>query len=122
MSKRTKDEERENRFYMEVVVDAYGSDERAMGWYYYVADNCSFPFKAKCTSERRTSPLKINEEVEVLDIAPAKECEKEIHVDINWKGRVLAVPLSQLKGLGINDETQEVIEDWDYWFERGYEF
>lgn len=43
-----KDNDREDRIDMEVVVDAYASDERAMGWYYYVSDNCNFPFKAKC--------------------------------------------------------------------------
>jgi endonuclease I len=34
MARIKKDEERENRIDMEVVVDAYDSEERAMGWYY----------------------------------------------------------------------------------------
>lgn len=122
MSKPKKDEKREYRIDMEVVVDAYDSDERAMGWYYYVSDECSFPFKAKCVKERRISPLKINAEVEVVATAPMEECEKELFVDINWEDRVLAVPLSQLTGIGIDNETQEIIEDWHYWFERGYKF
>jgi hypothetical protein len=33
-----KDEIREERIDMEVVVDAYDSGERAMGWYYYLED------------------------------------------------------------------------------------
>lgn len=44
MSKIKKDKEREHRIDMEVVVDAYDSEERAMGWYYYVSDECDFPF------------------------------------------------------------------------------
>ena len=36
MSKVEKDNDREYRIDMEVVVDAYDSEERAMGWYYYV--------------------------------------------------------------------------------------
>ena len=36
MSKVRKDEVRENRIIMEIVVDAYGSEEQAMGWYYYL--------------------------------------------------------------------------------------
>ncbi len=122
MSKPKKDEKREYRIDMEVVVDAYSSDERAMGWYYYVSDECSFPFNAKCVKERRISPLKINAEVEVVATAPMEECEKELFVDINWEDRVLAVPLSQLTGIGVDNETQEIIEDWHYWFERGYKF
>jgi len=122
MSETKKDQDREYRIIMEVVVDAYDRDERAMGWYYYVSDNCDFPFKAKCIAKRRTSPLKINDEVNVLGTSPAEECEKEIFVDINWNNSQLSVPLSQLEGIHINDQTSEVIEDWHYWVKRGYEF
>lgn len=34
--KQTLDPEREQRIAMEIVVDAYDSQERAMGWYYYL--------------------------------------------------------------------------------------
>jgi hypothetical protein len=33
---KAKDEEREERITMEAVVDAYGPEEQAMGWYYYL--------------------------------------------------------------------------------------
>jgi endonuclease I len=45
MSKVERDENREERIDMEVVVDAYDEEERAMGWYYYLAENINFPFK-----------------------------------------------------------------------------
>ncbi|MCI5222502.1 MAG: hypothetical protein D3924_07490 [Candidatus Electrothrix sp. AR4] len=38
MSKMQKDEERENRIDLDVVVDAYDREERAMGWFYYLAE------------------------------------------------------------------------------------
>ena len=38
--------EREERIEMEIVVDAYGAEERAMGWYYYLEDTLAFPFSA----------------------------------------------------------------------------
>jgi len=122
MTKMEIDKEREYRIDMEVVVDAYDSEERAMGWYYYVSDNCNFPFKAKCIAERRTSPLKVNDEVSVVDTAPDDDCEREMLVDIKWNDRKLSVPLSQLVGVDINEETQQVIEDWHYWYNKGYEF
>jgi calcium binding protein len=37
---------REQRILMEVVVDAYGADERAMGWYCYLEGKLNFPFTA----------------------------------------------------------------------------
>jgi hypothetical protein len=39
---------REERIFMEAVVDANGPEEQAMGWYYYLDDEISFPFAAKC--------------------------------------------------------------------------
>lgn len=39
-----RDEAREARITMEAVVDAYGPEEQAMGWYYYLADRLAFPF------------------------------------------------------------------------------
>ena len=78
MARIEKDEAREERILMEVVVDAYDEEERAMGWYYYVADDIAFPFQAKCIAERRSSPLKKEEMVEVTGIAPADDCLQEI--------------------------------------------
>lgn len=107
---------------MEVVVDAYNEGERAMGWYYYLEDRMRFPFRAKCIYERSTSPLTKGEMVEVKAMAPEDECEHDMFVEIRFNGRKLAVPLSQLKGIAVNDETQEAIADWHYWVDKGYEF
>jgi hypothetical protein len=117
-----KDEEREERIVMEAIVDAYGPEEQAMGWYYYLQDKISFPFQGKCILERKISPLKLKEVVEVISMAPEDECEREMFVVIRWMNRELAVPLVQLKGIKVNDETEEAIGDWHYWMEQGYEW
>jgi hypothetical protein len=122
MNRRAKDEEREDRIQMEIVVDANGPEEQAMGWYYYLADTMHFPFSARCAARRTTSPLKPGDEVEVVDMAPGDDCEHEMFVLINWKGNQLAVPLMQLEGIQVDEETQQAIEDWHYWVDRGYEF
>jgi len=121
MTRRAKDEEREERIDMEITVDAYGPEERAMGWYNYLTDTLQFPFSAKCLTQRAISPLEPGEEVEVVDIAPAEECEREMFVMIRWKSRQLAVPLMQLAGIDVDEETQQAMEDWRYWVDRGYE-
>lgn len=54
----------ENRIEMEIVVDAYDQAERAMGWYYYLQDNLSVPFKAECILSVSTSPLKLGEVID----------------------------------------------------------
>jgi hypothetical protein len=35
MRRAKKDSKREHRIAMEIIVDAYGPEEQAMGWYYY---------------------------------------------------------------------------------------
>ena len=122
MPKIKEDKDREERIVMEIVVDAYDETERALGWYYYLKDQINFPFKARCTEERPISPLSKGEKVEVVGMPPEDECEKEILVSIKWQKRTLAIPLSQLEGIGVDEETQEAMDDWHYWVKRGYRF
>ncbi len=118
-----RDEEREERISMEIVVDAYDEDERAMGWFYYLEDKLTFPFLTRCISERAISPLRVGDEVEIVGIGPADECQREMFVETSWEHkRTLAVPLSQLKVVNGNEETQQAVEDWHYWVGMGYEF
>ncbi|MFA5353568.1 MAG: calcium-binding protein [Thermodesulfovibrionales bacterium] len=116
------DKEREERIVMEAVVDAYNETERAMGWYYYLEGKLRVPFQARCKAKRAISPLKVEEEVQVLSMAPEEECESEIFVLVSLSGDEFAVPLSQLEGLSKDPETQEAVGDWHYWVGRGYEF
>ena len=122
-TKRKSDDAREHRIVMEIVVDAYDSHERAMGWYCYLEDRLRFPFTAACTAKRSTSPLHLNDEAEVLAMADADECSDEMFVTIRWNRRGLAVPLSQLTPSRSTDaQTKQAAEDWRYWVEMGYEF
>lgn len=54
MSRVERDEEREERITMEIVVDAYGPEEQAIGWYYYLDDVLQFPFTAICIDKWRS--------------------------------------------------------------------
>jgi hypothetical protein len=121
MKRRLRDEEREQRITMEIVVDAYTPEEQAMGWYYSLEDRLHFPFAARCTAERSISPLRVGEEVEVVGMAPEAECQHEMFVLIGWERRGLAVPLAQLEGVAVDEQTRQVIEDWQYWVAQGYE-
>ncbi len=117
------DEEREERISMDIVVDCYDSEERAMGWYSYLGDTLDFPFTATCMAVRSLSPLEIGETVEVVDMAADEECEREMFVKTTWGKRNLAVPLAQLKPIAKTDaKTVEAVEDWHYWVAQGYRF
>ena len=122
MTRPAKDEAREQRINWEIVVDAHDSEEQAMGWYNYLDDTLQFPFKARCIVRRTTSPLEPGEEVEVVGMAPGDDCEHEMFVLIQQEKRQLAVPLMQLEGIQVDEETRQAIEDWHYWVNRGYEF
>lgn len=123
MRKPRVNKDRERRIEMEIVVDAYGPDERAGGWYAYLEDSLAMPFTAVCRAKRAVSPLQVRDEVEVIDMAPDKECRREMFVMIRWERHGLAVPLSQLKAAGdAGDATRTAVEDWFYWASMGYEF
>ena len=111
-----RDGDRERRIEMEIVVDAYDSHERAMGWYYYLEDQLRFPFTATCTAKRAISPLRIGDEVVIFGMPGEDECEHEVFVTMQWEEDGLAVPLSQLRPIGETDEqTKQAVEDWLYW-------
>jgi hypothetical protein len=121
MERSSRDEEREERIHNEIIVDAYGSEEQAMGWYYYLENKLRFPFRARCITERAISPLRTGDEVEVVAMPPEEECEHEIFVLTRWERGTLGVPLSQLEGVAVDEETRQAIEDWHYWVAGGYE-
>ena len=123
MAKR-EDKSREDRIIMEIVVDAYGPEERAMGWYSHLENTLSFPFTAHCASSRSISPLKKGVEVEVIGMAESDECLHEMFVMIRWdRNDGLGVPLAQLRpGDDCSDATRQAVEDWLYWVKMGYEF
>jgi hypothetical protein len=121
MAELPRDEAREERITMEIVVDANGPEEQAMGWYYHLEDKLQFPFTARCIATRPISPLRVGDEVEIVGMAPESECEHEMFVETRWDRGTLAVPLAQLESETGDDETQQAIEDWHYWVGRGYE-
>lgn len=122
MAKSKKDPIREDRILDEVVVDAYGPEERAMGWYYYLESKVCFPFLAKCASSHAVSPLRKGETVDVRRLASEDSCVTDMLVRIRWQNRNVAVPLSQLKAIDVDEGTAEAIADWHYWLAQGYQF
>jgi calcium binding protein len=121
MARSSADEEREQRIAMEIIVDAYGPEEQAAGWYAYLTDHLRFPFTAHCVVWRSISPLEVGDEVDVVEMAPEEECHHEMFVGIRWQRRPLAVPLAQLEGVQVDEATEQAIQDWRYWIHRGYE-
>src|SRR5260370_12483920 len=121
MTRQAKEQTSEERIHMEIVVDASGHEEQAISWYNYLDDTLQFPFSARCVVRRITSPLEPDDKVEVVGMASDEECMHEMFVLIRWKRRQLAVPLMQLEGIQVDEETRQAIEDWRYWVKQGYE-
>ena len=119
---REKDEAREERILMEVVVDAYCPAERAMGWYYYLEEEITFPFIATCINVDKSTPLELGEQVTVIEMSGEDCCEHDMYVDVSWKDKTLAIPLAQIKPLNADEESKEAVGDWHYWKEQGYSF
>jgi hypothetical protein len=117
-----REEEREHRITMEIVVDAYDAQERAMGWYCYLQDQLQFPFTATCIAERDISRCNSRMRSRSTKWLAKNECEHEMFVTIRWEKKGLAVLLTQLKLIdGTEEQTREAVADWHYWVEMGYE-
>jgi hypothetical protein len=116
MAARQRDEERENRIDMEIIVDAYNGEEQRMGWYYYLDDHLNFPFKADWNGE----------EVEVIAMSPEEICLDEMFVEVRYREDevedIFSVSLVNLDPIDADAKTVEVLEDWNYWVDMGYEF
>ena len=121
MAKPKRDPIREERIHEEIIVDAYGPEEQAMGWYYYLEEKMHFPFQAKCIASKLTSPLRKGDSVDIRKMAPEDSCSTDMLGMTRWNNRNIAVPLSQLKPIGVDESTQ-AIEDWHYWVAQGYCF
>ena len=119
MKRPKRDPVREDRIHNEAIVDAR-PEEQAMSWYYYLEDKISFPFQARCVVTKDVSPIRKGETVEVLRMAAEEACEHDMLVQLRWRGRKMAVSLSQLEAINPDESTQEAISDWHYWVAQGY--
>jgi hypothetical protein len=129
MDRIPRDEAREERIRMEIVVDAYGPEERVLSWYYYLDERISYADETplgRCIRERAISPLLVGDDVELLRMAPLEECRCEMFVMIRWgtpgEKQGLGVPLSQVEVYHAKESIRQAVEDWHYWVNRGYEF
>ena len=122
MSKVEQDEEWEERIALEAVVDAYGEEERAIGWYYYLAENMDFPFQAKWISRKRPE----GRNVEVVGMSPADDCSHDMFVEVRYQqgtvDDIFSARLCEINPINVDEETAQVIADWHYWVAREYEF
>jgi Calcium binding len=114
--------EREHRIEMEVVVDAYTEEERALSWYYYLEEQLSFPFKAGVRQAMASSPLPAGEHVSVTGLAHEDLCRVGIFVRVRWGEREVVAPLAQLVPVSSDKPTPVAIADWHYWHDQGYAF
>lgn len=120
MPDRPIDEEREERIATEVIVDAYDTEEQVMGWSCYLGETMTFPFLAQCIRESQRSPLQFGETVRVIDMINDDECLTDMAVEVEWAGRTCGIPLSQLRGIDVDEQTAQAIADWHYWLASGH--
>jgi len=52
-------------------------------------------------------------------MASEDACMHDMLVQIHWRGRKIAVPLSQLDAVDPDELTKEALDDWHYWVSQG---
>jgi hypothetical protein len=86
MAKPKGDPVREDRIRNDAIVDAYGPEEQALGWYSYLENKIRFPFQAECRWTQAVSPILKGERVEVRRLAPEDACTADMLAHIHWRG------------------------------------
>lgn len=122
MTKTKLNAQREHRIEMEIVVDAYTEEERALSWYYYVEEQLSFPFKATVRKKMDSSPLPTGDHVSVTGLAHEDLCRVGMFVWVRWGERDVVAPLAQLEPVSGDKPTRIAVADWHYWHDQGYAF
>lgn len=119
-----RDDDREERITMEIIVDAYNESEVWTAWYCYLENTLAFPFEAECVKSRKMSPLKPGERVTVMGMLDDDEGDGlgEMMVEAEWRDCTMGIPLAQIKGIGLDEKTAEAIADWHYWVAQGRQF
>ena len=72
-----------------------------------------------CINSVPTSPLRKGDSIEIKEMAPEDSCSSDMLVITRWQNRNVAVPLSQLKPVGVDESMTQAIEDWHYWITQG---
>lgn len=118
MTRTERDEERDERITMKIIVDAYTQAEQAMGWKIYLEETMDVPFEARCIDERDVSPLTEGETVRVVGVPSTDPSLRQQFVTVEWQNSELGVPLRQLEPVEASDDTEQAIADWHYWLDR----
>ncbi len=71
---------REQRIIDSVIVDTCNADERATSWYYYLHDQLTHPFIARCEARRWPLPLRVGGEAEAIGLRNERDCMRELFV------------------------------------------
>ncbi len=109
-------QEIEDRIEMEIIVDTYNEEEQAMGWYCYLNDNMTFPFKAKWVKRASSSSTPAEELVEVIEMDESDDCLSDMFVIIRRDNdEELSVRLKTLNAVDVNAKTKQALGDWHYW-------
>jgi hypothetical protein len=90
MRKLKKDPIREDRIHNEAIVDAYGPEERALGWYCYLKNWLRFLLRPDASlpeSFHRSAKVRAS-----TRMAPEDAWSADMLVLIRWQGRTIAVP------------------------------
>ena len=115
---RIKDEERDYRILMEVVVDCYDDEEAATGWYYYFSENLDLPIQAQANLKLRGGKME-QKIVKIVDVESEFSVSEYLRIGITEEGsdRIQFISPEQLVSVTTSDENRQIMNDWLYWHE-----
>lgn len=118
----TTDPEREARIRDEAIVDAYGDEEVAMSWYYYLDERLEFPFNVMVQTHkyRQQGGISyVSSQMRLLSMAPLKRCGMHqmwaMGMLLTGRETPFHILLNDIKSIEPNTGRSEALQDWMYW-------
>jgi len=114
--------EREARIHDKIIVDAYGDEEVAMSWYYYLEELLQFPFSAMIQTHKyrqKGGIAYLSVQVRLLGMASLQRCG----MHQIWAMGMLAIGreiplhflLTDIQSIEPDSSRAQALADWMYW-------
>lgn len=106
----------EDKIYGEILVDCYDQAEINMSWLQGLQDEMKFPFEAEINIGHHK--MKSITVLDIADIEGSLDQVFDIRVKIELGEYLIEYPLSKLRNVKASEETELLVEAWQYWAKR----
>jgi len=103
----------------EIIVDSHDEYEMSMGWYYFMEESITFPFKATAQLKKRDGSIE-KKEVIIVGLSSDEESfmSNDFELEMETEQHINKISFSKLSNIKASAETLEAFTIWNYWITK----